>query len=452
MTSVLTTIKDAVATPAVNAGVVVEGTTVTRTEPKDGFGIIDGDAAARICAAFLLDSRKAELELTTVPPQVTTAQAEAAYAAARSMVSAPVVLYYEDHQWEVPAEEIGGWIGFRVTGDGESPALEAYVVSEEVSATVIPMVAEVGRPAKNASFKAASGKVSIIPAEDGLAADAEDLASRLTPLLTGEGERRAELTMHRVEADITTDEAKQMGIVERIATFTTEYSSSNKPRVNNIHTLADSLNNTLIAPGATFSFNGTIGQRTAEKGYQEANAIVNGKLVPQLGGGICQVGTTIFNTVFFSGLPVVERRNHSQYISHYPKGRDATVSWGGPDFKFKNDTEHWILIATGYSNSSVTISLYGTDPGYEVDYTTGEWTNIVDPPVREVKDPKLPVGSKVIDERGVSGRTIVVKRTVTKDGQTIRTDSFKSVYRPVEEVVRVGTKPAASTPATSTAP
>ncbi len=94
-----------------------------------------------------------------------------------------------------------------------------------------------------------------------------------------------------------------------------------------------------IAPGETFSFNGTVGPRTAEKGYQEAGAIVNGELVPQLGGGICQVGTTIFNTVFESGLPVVERHNHSFYISHYPKGRDATVSWGGPDFKFRNDTD-----------------------------------------------------------------------------------------------------------------
>jgi vancomycin resistance protein YoaR len=151
-------------------------------------------------------------------------------------------------------------------------------------------------------------------------------------------------------------------------------------------------------------------------------------------------------------LPVVERHNHSQYISHYPKGRDATVSWGGPDFKFTNDTEHWILIATGYTNSSVTISLYGTDPGYEVTYETGPFTNLRNPPVREVEDSTLPEGTRVIDERGVSGRTIVVTRIVTKNGAEIRRDTFKSVYRATEEVVRVGTKPVAapSTPATST--
>jgi vancomycin resistance protein YoaR len=290
--------------------------------------------------------------------------------------------------------------------------------------------------------------VTIVPAEDGLQADAESLAVRLTTVLKSPQERRAELTMHRAEPEITTAEAQAMGIVERISTFTTDYAASNKPRVNNIHILADALDGTLIPPGGVFSFNETIGPRTAEKGYQEANAIVNGKLVPQLGGGICQVGTTIFNTVFFSGLPVIERKNHSQYISHYPTGRDATVSWGGPDFKFKNDTPNWVLVATGYTNSTVTISLYGTNPKYQVTYDTGAWTDIKDPAVKEVPDPTMPAGSRVIEERGVSGRTIIVVRHVLQGGVEIRKDTFKSVYKPAEEVVRVGT--GSSVPTTTT--
>ena len=108
--------------------------------------------------------------------------------------------------------------------------------------------------------------------------------------------------------------------------------------------------------------------------------------------------------MFESGLPVVERQNHSFYISHYPKGRDATVSWGGPDFKFKNDTDHWILIATGYSTSSVTISLYGTDPGYDVTSDVGSWTNVKPHPVKEIEDTTLPEGSRVTEDAGVDGR------------------------------------------------
>jgi len=452
MDAVLSAIEERTTTPPVDAAVVVDGVVVTRTEPQDGLGIDRDAAVERIVEAFVLEDRTVTLDLTPRAPAITAEGTQAAYTAAVKMVSAPLTLYYDDKRWEVPASTIGGWIDFRrvETTAAASAELEAYIVSEEVSATVLPMVAEVGRPAKDATFKVGGGAVTIVPSEDGLAADAESLASRLVTVLTGDGPREAELTMRRVEPARTTADAEQMGIKERISTFTTEYASGNKPRVNNIHVLSDALNGTLIPPGGVFSFNETIGQRTAAKGYQEANAIVNGKLVPQLGGGICQVGTTIFNTVFFSGLPVVERRNHSQYISAYPKGRDATISWGGPDFKFKNDTPNWILIATSYTNSSVTISLYGTDPGYEVQYTTGDWTNLIDPPVREVPDPDLPVGSRVVDERGVSGRTIVVTRTVRKGGTVIRTDTFKSVYRPVEEVVLVGTKPISSTPTTTT--
>jgi len=448
--SLVDVINDAVGTPPMDAAVRVEGSSVTLTDPADGVGVDAQAARPLVLDALVSEHRNVVLELMPLPPAIDTDAARQAFEDATTMVSRPVVLYYADEQWEVAPETIGDWIGFRRAEGVESPVLEAYIAAEDVSASVLPMVAQVGRPARDASFKVSGGSVTIVPAEDGLQADADDLAVRLSSVLTGAGEPRAELTMRRVEPEITTAEAQSMGIVERLSTFTTEYAASNRPRVNNIHTLADALDGALIPPGGTFSFNDTIGPRTAEKGYQEANAIVNGKLVPQLGGGICQVGTTIFNTVFFSGLPVVERRNHSQYISSYPTGRDASVSWGGPDLKFKNDTPNWVLVATGYTNSTVTISLYGTSAGYEVTYETGPWTDVKDPPVREVPDPVLPAGSRVVDERGVSGRTVVVVRHVKRAGVAVRTDTFKSVYRPVEEVVRVGTGTPPSTPTTTT--
>jgi len=448
MDVVLATVSDGVATPAVDAGVVVKGTSVERTEPADGLDIDREQAQERLLAAFVSTSREVPLELVTVKPAINAERAEGAYQDALKMVSGPMTLYWEDKEWEVAADTIGEGLGFRPTEAGDT--LEAYLISSEVSATVLPMVAQVGKPAKNASFKASEGKVSIVPSVDGLAADAEDLASKLMVALTGTGERRAELTMHRVEPDITTEDAKGMGIVERISTFTTTYSTSNKPRNNNIHVLADDLDGVLVAPGAVFDLNKTAGPSTAEKGYMPAGAIVDGQIESELGGGICQVATTMFNTVFFSGSPVVERHNHSLYISAYPTGRDAAISIGGPNLRFKNDTAHWILVATSYTASSVTISLYGTDPGYTVSYETGPWTNLKSPPVREIKDPKLPQGSRVIKEHGASGRTIVVTRTVTKGGTVVRTDSFKSVYKPVEQVVRVGTKPVSSTPTTTT--
>jgi len=220
--------------------------------------------------------------------------------------------------------------------------------------------------------------------------------------------------------------------------------------VHRSHPLGDALDGKLVAPGATFSFNGAVGERTAAKGYQEAAAIVDGKLVPQLGGGICQVGTTLFNAIFLSGLPVKERHNHSFYISHYPKGRDATVSWGGPDLKFVNETENWVMVSVAYSSSSITISLYGTDPGYEVTSKTGPFTNEKPFGTETTKDPKLGTGIKVIDDGGITGRSCVVTRTVSKNGKIVRTDEFKSVYRPKTQIVRVGTKPVSSKDSSST--
>ncbi len=455
MGAFLDEVSAAVAVPATDAAVEVEGTEVRMLPSQTGLDLDREAARAALLTAFLSHERSVQLELVPSQPRIDEAGARGAYQDALTIVSGPVTLTYEDKRWEVTAAEVAGWLDFRAvpaegSAAGSGPMLlEAYLASEEVSATVLPMVEDVGKVARNASFKTSGGQVTIIPSEDGLGLASDDLAAELAASLIA-GTRTVELKMERVEPEITTEEARAMGITERLSTYTTEFSSANKPRVNNIHVLADALDGTLLAPGETFSFNETIGPRTAEKGYQEANAIVNGELVPQLGGGVCQVGTTIFNTVFFSGLPVVERHNHSLYISHYPKGRDATVSWGGPDFKFKNDTEHWVLISTSYTDSSVTISLYGTDPGYDVDYETGPWTNVKPFPVREVEDPDLPLGTKVVETKGVTGRTIVVTRVVKKGGAVIRTDTFKSVYRPTEEVVTVGTKAPASQPATTT--
>jgi vancomycin resistance protein YoaR len=266
-------------------------------------------------------------------------------------------------------------------------------------------------------------------------------------LKRGDAARTVSLRSTITPANLTTAEARAMGIHARISTFSTTYDGSNAPRTNNIHTLGSALDGKLIPPGGTFSFNKYVGERTAAKGYQEANAIVKGKLVPQLGGGICQVGTTLFNTVFFSGMPVLERENHSFYISHYPKGRDATVSWGGPDLRWKNTTASWMLLSVSYSSDSITMSLYGTNPGYDVTYTTGDFTNITPFPTEQVKDPTLANGLKVVQDPGEDGCSLVVVRTVKKGSTVIRTDTFRSLYKPKIQVVRVGTagKPSKTT-------
>jgi len=456
-------------TPPTDATVVIKGTTASIAPAVLGREADSERLRKDVLAAFVSEDKTVDVEVALAPVRVTDEGAQQALADTQKMLAGPVKVRYDAKSWDFTAEEIAQWIDFRIaesvessgsaaagsTTESATPAsgtaqLEAFISSAEASETVTKRVGEAGKPAVDASFKVSAGTVVIVPSQDGVGPDIASLATEMTTVLKGEGAREVQLLTQRVEPKITTAVAKGMGIKERISTYTTTYAASNKPRVNNIHTLADAIDGALIPPGGTFSFNGTVGPRTAAKGYQEAPAIVNGELVPQLGGGICQVGTTVFNSVFESGLAVVERKNHSLYISHYPKGRDATVSWGGPDFKFKNDTATWVLLATGYSNSSLTISLYGTDPGYDVTSVTGPWTDIKPHGVKEVKDATLPLGKRVIETSGADGRTILVTRTVKKNGAVVREDKFKSVYKPETEVVRVGTgPPAGSTPTTT---
>ena len=144
-----------------------------------------------------------------------------------------------------------------------------------------------------------------------------------------------------------------------VSSYTTTYGGT-PGRLNNVQLVAQLIDGTLIAPGGTFSFNGTTGERTAAKGFQEAPVIINGELQNGLGGGICQVSTTVFNAAFEAGLPITARTNHALYISHYPLGRDATVNYPDLDLKFVERHGHWLLLRTFVGAGSLTVNLYGT--------------------------------------------------------------------------------------------
>jgi vancomycin resistance protein YoaR len=470
LATLLDEIDDSVATPAKDANVVVEGLEPKVVPAVFGSGVARATFGPRLLASFAANDREIVLDVEAVPPHVRDEDAGQALADARKMLGGPAIVLWEQKSWTFQPKTIAGWMTFRSvpfasvatsgsieasspagTADGttERMVLRAALDSAEVSGSVTPLTGGVGRPAVNAKFVAEGGRVTVSGGQVGLGPDIAGLTADLERVLIDGPERKATLRLATLEPELTAEKAKEMGIVERISTYTTTFIASQKSRVNNIHLLADALNDKLVPPGGTFDFNQTVGQRTAAKGYQEAPAIVNGRLVPQIGGGICQIGTTFFNTVFFSGFPVVERKNHSFYISHYPKGRDCTVTWGGPNLRWTNDSPYWVLVKTSYTKSSVTVSLYGTDPGYDVAYTTSAFSNVRPHAIEEVPDPTLTTGIRVMEEGGVDGALCTVVRTVTKAGVVVRTDTFVSNYKPKVEIVRVGTKPGPSIPATT---
>ena len=195
-----------------------------------------------------------------------------------------------------------------------------------------------------------------------------------------------------------------------------------------------------MAPaGGTWSFNGTSGECNAERGFLGAGAIIDGEYEDAVGGGICQVATTVFNAVYDAGYPVPTRYNHSLYIASYPAGRDAAVSWDELDLVWKNDGASDVLMRTSYTDTSVTVTLYGVDPGYRVSTNVGEWTEGEKHKTKTERDDSMAPGTSYVKTAGTDGRKITVIRTVaSSDGSILHEDPFYSTYDPVTEVVVAG--------------
>ena len=227
-------------------------------------------------------------------------------------------------------------------------------------------------------------------------------------------------------------EAKALGIRQKLVSYTTQMGESSSNRIHNVHLMADFIDGTIIEPGEVFSFNDVVGPRTSERGFLEGQMIIGSLVLPSIGGGVCQTATTLFNDAFELGLPILERTNHNLYLAHYPLGRDATVSWGGPDFKFRNDLKHGLLIKASYTDQTLTFTVYGTPEGRRVVSHTGPQTKWTSPGMNYAVDPSAPRGSvKVVAGTGELGFDIQVWRKVyDRDGKLLRSNVFKSHYIP----------------------
>ena len=275
----------------------------------------------------------------------------------------------------------------------------------------------------------ATGKIVIRPSAPGLQLDVPATAKAIAAAAFSADKRTANLVVRVANPQRTTEIAKTMGIDSVVSSYTTTYGGT-PGRLNNVQLVAKLIDGTLIAPGDTFSFNGTTGERTADKGFQEAPVIINGELQNGLGGGICQVSTTVFNAAFEAGLPITARTNHALYISHYPLGRDATVNYPDLDLKFVNDTEHWLLLRTFVGAGSLTVNLYGTPVNRRVESTTEPLVETGPVPVKETDDPTLAKGKRVTDEFGAPPRETSVHRLVyDADGKLLYDNTWKLVLR-----------------------
>ena len=413
--------------------------------------VLDRRAAAETIVHSLASlERGAEpvaLPLRTTQPKVRTGALLRAMRQARVAVSAPVRLRLGPTTWLVPRYRLAKLLELPAGG-----RTSLAVGGPEADAWLRQLGSRVDKPAKDATFAVDGSHVTVVPDRPGTQLDAVATAKALlhAALQRRPALRVAALPVAEQPAKLTAAKARAMGIDGIVGSYTTEYGGVAN-RIHNVQLVAHLVDDKLIAPGATFSFNQTTGERNAAKGFLEAPVIVNGELTTGLGGGVCQVSTTVFNAAFEAGLRITERTNHALYISHYPQGRDATVDYPGVDMKFVNDTGHWLLLRTFVGSSSLTVNLYGTPTHRRVESTTAPLVTHGVPPVEKTIDPSLAPGEKIVDDNGVPAMSTSVERKVyTAGGKLLYDDTWYSSYRAEPKLVRIGAPKEKAKPATTT--
>ena len=238
---------------------------------------------------------------------------------------------------------------------------------------------------------------------------------------------------------------------DQLSTFSTIYDASATDRATNIELATKKINGTVIMPGETFSFNKIVGSRTIEEGWKEGTAYIGGKVVPSVGGGVCQVSSTLYNTALLANLEITERTNHTFTVDYLSPSRDATVYYGSVDFCFKNSRTYPIEIVASAQNGVCKISLYGIKE--EVEYEViiqSKVTSYINYTTTYKEDPTLEEGKEVVEQAGFSGCRSEGYKILKLNGKVVsQTLLSKDTYSAQERIVRKGTKKISKTTTTS---
>lgn len=383
----------------------------------------------------------------------------------KELLTTPVLLKHEDKSWQVHPSALGAGldvagISHRALRAGKEGSfinkwLEQSKIKEE--GREIPPLIRVDQAVfnnkldqltvnlvslpQNADFRVgADDTVEIIPGRDGVLVDKEKALHDFQQVLRDPGATPVvEISLTRVHPERTTEEVQSYGLDGVLATFATRFNASVADRSYNIRVAAAALDNLLVPPGQEVSFNKVVGPRSSEAGYKNAKVIVNNELVDGLGGGVCQVSTTLYNSVLLAGLGVVSRNNHSLPVSYVPAGRDATVAYDTIDFVFRNNTPKHIYLKTFVSGGKITVKIYG-HLAYKKQITvrttpveTYDFKVVYEP------DSTLPKGVQKVKQEGAKGSRIVAQRVVLDNGVARVEPLPGSLYHPMNKIVLVGT-------------
>lgn len=341
--------------------------------------------------------------------------------------------------------------------DGISDAIVNDTLSEPIKVSIEVVKAssinadeffkKYNRDAQDATVEQNGDEVIITPEVIGIKLDKNQVKSILAE--NKDSKSSYSIPAEIVYPDITAQDLEAEYTDTIIGTYSTNYATSSENRKTNIHLASDKINGLILNPGEVFSYNEVVGPRTRANGFKLAQSYSGSKVVEDVGGGICQVSSTLYNAVVFADLEIVYRINHSMPVSYTPLGRDATVSYGSIDFKIKNNKETPVKIEILYDGSTLTANIYGRK-AYAKDISIETAiTGSIPFSVTEIKDDTLYVGETKVEEAGSNGTTVESYKIVKENGEVVsRKLLAKSTYSPKSKVVRVGTKPKEESPET----
>lgn len=340
------------------------------------------------------------------------------------------------------------------TAKGDYSSITCEMVSADPDPVDMQVIHDAlyAEPANATLEVADDGSYTVTDSVQGIDFDVAEAQSILSAAQPGE---TVSVPLNRQSPAIDTATLKANLFKDVLGEYTTSVSGT-ADRRSNVQLAAQKCSGTILLPGEVFAYNQVVGQRTEAAGFKKAGAYSNGETVQELGGGVCQDSSTLYCAALYANLEIVERHNHSYVSSYVPIGMDATVSWGGPDFQFRNNTDYPIKVVASYANSKVTFQIVGTKTDdYSVKITT-ETISTTAPTVQEVPDDTLEAGTTQVADKGHTGYKVQSYRHVYDANGNVVYEGKESLssYKMTPKVIHVGTKvaetPAPDTPVTDT--
>ena len=312
----------------------------------------------------------------------------------------------------------------------EIPVIKAYPKKIDIQ----KIHEEVYKEVQNAYYT--KDPFTIYPEIQGVDFDVENANT-----IIAEEKEEYEIPLTITKPTITVKEIGTEAFPDLLAKFSTNYNAGDTGRTTNLRLAAQKITGTVLMPGEEFSYNKTVGERTIQAGYKEAPVFSNGQVVNGLGGGICQISSTLYDAVVMANLKVTTRRNHQFVTSYLPAGKDATVVWGSQDFKFVNTRKYPVRIQITVSGGVATASVWGIKEDVEYDITIEtKKTATIAFTTQYVQDPSLPAGKEVVKQKGSNGSKVEAYKVMRLNGKVVSTTLLsKDTYNAKKKIVHIGT-------------